>query len=195
MEGRFGEARELAARAAAILQDLGLWLRAWFVSETRGFVERLAGDLPAAERELREGYEGISKLEEQGYQSTVAALLAHVLIAQGRAEDAEAFIDEAAAAAADDDVTTGGETLCCKKFYEKQSHLTTEDAEVSKAREAKDLDFGFKTANDSNRLEIISVCSRSLAVKSRCRPRLLPSVPSAAKDFDIYEKRTKEDGI
>ena len=106
MQGRFDEARELAARAAAILQDLGLWLRAGFVSETRGFVERLAGDLPAAERELREGYEGISKLEEQGYQSTVAALLAHVLIAQGRAEDAEAFIDEAAAAAADDDVTT-----------------------------------------------------------------------------------------
>ena len=106
MEGRFDEARELAARAAAILQDLGLWLRAWFVSETRGFVERLAGDLPAAERELREGYEGISKLEEQGYQSTVAALLAHVLIAQGREEDAESFIDEAASAAADDDVTT-----------------------------------------------------------------------------------------
>ncbi|MGZ5294182.1 MAG: AAA family ATPase [Actinomycetota bacterium] len=106
MEGRFDEARELAARAAAIMQDLGLWLRAWFVSETRGFVERLSGDLPAAERELREGYEGIAKLEEQGYQSTVAALLAHVLIAQGREDDAEAFIDEAAAAAADDDVTT-----------------------------------------------------------------------------------------
>jgi class 3 adenylate cyclase/tetratricopeptide (TPR) repeat protein len=106
MESRFDEARELAARAAAILQDLGLWLRAWFVSETRGFVERLAGDLPAAERELREGYEGIAKLEEQGYLSTVAALLAHVLIAQGREFDAEPFLAEAATVAADDDVTT-----------------------------------------------------------------------------------------
>jgi tetratricopeptide (TPR) repeat protein len=106
MQGRFDEARELATRANEILQDLGLWLRAAFVSETRGFVERLAGDLEAAERALREGYDGIAKLEELGYQSTVAALLAHVLLALGRVEDAEAFVAEAAAAAADDDVTT-----------------------------------------------------------------------------------------
>jgi tetratricopeptide (TPR) repeat protein len=106
MQGRFDEARELAGRATAILEDLGMSLRAAFVSETRGFVERLAGDLEAAELALRDGYEGITALEEQGYQSTVAALLAHVLIARGRVEEADRLVQEAASVAADDDVTT-----------------------------------------------------------------------------------------
>ncbi|MEO8476525.1 MAG: adenylate/guanylate cyclase domain-containing protein [Actinomycetota bacterium] len=106
MQGRFAEARDLAAKAASILVDLGLWLPAAFASETRGFVERLAGDLEGAELALREGYEGIAKLEEQGYQSTVAALLAHVLLELGRIDEAERFMNEAAESASDDDVTT-----------------------------------------------------------------------------------------
>jgi class 3 adenylate cyclase/tetratricopeptide (TPR) repeat protein len=106
MQGRFDEAREQAARAASILEDLGMWLPAAFASETRGFVERLAGDPVGAEAALRAGYDVIARLEEQGYQSTVAALLAHVVIAQDRPDDAEPFIEEAAAAAADDDITT-----------------------------------------------------------------------------------------
>jgi thioredoxin-like negative regulator of GroEL len=69
-------------------------------------VERLAGDLEAAELALRDGYEGITALEEQGYQSTVAALLAHVLIALGRVEEADRLVQESASVAADDDVTT-----------------------------------------------------------------------------------------
>jgi class 3 adenylate cyclase/tetratricopeptide (TPR) repeat protein len=106
MEGRFDEARELARRASGILEDLGLSLRAAFVSETFGFIERLAGDAEAAERELRAGFDVIEKLGEQGYLSTVAALLAHSTLDQGRLDDAERFISASQIAAAEDDLTT-----------------------------------------------------------------------------------------
>src|SRR5205085_3371360 len=76
MEGRFDEARTSVTRAAAIMQDLGWSIRAAFTSETAGFVERVAGDPAASERELRGGYEVVEKLGEQGFLSTVAALLA-----------------------------------------------------------------------------------------------------------------------
>ena len=106
MEGRFDEARTSVARAAAIMQDLGWSLRAAFTSETAGFVERLAGDPAACERELRGGFALIEKLGEQGFLSTVAALLAHVILDQDRTGEAEEFVAASEAAAAEDDVAT-----------------------------------------------------------------------------------------
>jgi tetratricopeptide (TPR) repeat protein len=106
MQGRFDEARDLASRAKALLEDLGLWLRAAFASEASGFVETLAGDFAAAEGELRSGLEVIEKLGERGYLSTVAALLAHAVLAQGRLDDADAFIRMSDEAAAEDDLST-----------------------------------------------------------------------------------------
>jgi tetratricopeptide (TPR) repeat protein len=106
MQGRIDEGRELVRRAAGILADIGLPIRAAFASEAAGFVETLAGDDAAAERELRAGYETMEKLGERGYLSTVAALLAHSIAAQGRPEEAEAFCDLADEAGAEDDITT-----------------------------------------------------------------------------------------
>ena len=106
MQGRFDEAREQVDQAAEIMQDLGLWLRAAFTSETSGFVERLAGDPIASERALRAGFEVSEKLGEQGFLSTVAALLAHGILDQDRPEEAEGFIAASEAAVAEDDLTT-----------------------------------------------------------------------------------------
>jgi class 3 adenylate cyclase/tetratricopeptide (TPR) repeat protein len=106
MQGRFDEARELATRATDILQDLGLWLRAAYVSEALGFVERLAGDAAAAERALQAGYDVADKLGEQGYLSTAATLLAHAVLDQGRLDDADGFIVLGEEAGAEDDLTT-----------------------------------------------------------------------------------------
>ncbi len=106
MQGGFVEARAEAAEAAAILEDLGMLLRAAFVSETSAFVERLAGDVAASEWALLDGFAVIEKLGEQGFLSTVAALLAHRILDQGRLEDAERFIAASEGAAAEDDLTT-----------------------------------------------------------------------------------------
>ena len=59
------------------------------LSETLGFVERLAGDAAAAERALRAGYDIADKLGERGYLSTAATLLAHAVLDQGRLDDAD----------------------------------------------------------------------------------------------------------
>jgi ATP/maltotriose-dependent transcriptional regulator MalT len=106
MQGRFDEARELAERARAILEDLGLRLRASWVAETAGEIEVLAGDPAAAERELRRGFEAAAELGEQGFRSTVAASLAHALVDQGRWEEAQRYARLSEASAADDDMAS-----------------------------------------------------------------------------------------
>jgi predicted ATPase/class 3 adenylate cyclase len=106
MQGRFDEARTSVARAAEIMLDLGWSLRAAFTSETAGFVERLAGDLSECERKLRGGFEVMEKLGEQGFLSTVAALLAHALLDQDRLDEAERFVAASEAAVAEDDAGT-----------------------------------------------------------------------------------------
>jgi predicted ATPase/class 3 adenylate cyclase len=106
MQGRFEEARQRVGESTNILKDLGMWLRAAFVSETSAFVERLAGDAEASERELREGYDVLEKVGEQGFLSTAAALLSHEMLDQRREGDAEAFIAASEAAVAEDDLAT-----------------------------------------------------------------------------------------
>ncbi|HEU4355682.1 MAG TPA: adenylate/guanylate cyclase domain-containing protein [Actinomycetota bacterium] len=106
MQGSFDEARDLVRRSRGILEDLGMRLRAAFASDAAAFVEMLAGDPEAAERELRVGYERMERLGEQGYLATAAALLAHAVYAQGRTAIAEDLARDAERQAAEDDVTT-----------------------------------------------------------------------------------------
>jgi tetratricopeptide (TPR) repeat protein len=106
MQGRFDEARELVQRTRAIFEDFGLRLRSTFVSETAGAIEMLAGDAVAAEREWRAGFDAAVEMGEQGFQSTVAALLAHALLRQGRLEEAEEMVTLSERAGAEDDVST-----------------------------------------------------------------------------------------
>jgi class 3 adenylate cyclase/tetratricopeptide (TPR) repeat protein len=105
MQGRIDEGRELVRESAKILEDLGLKMRAVFVSEAAAFIEMLAGDHAAAERVLRVGYEETSGLD-LGYQSTAAALVAHPICAQGRLEEAEEFCRIAKEIGAEDDLAT-----------------------------------------------------------------------------------------
>jgi class 3 adenylate cyclase/tetratricopeptide (TPR) repeat protein len=106
MQGRFDEGRVLVQRSRELLLDLGLRLRAGFASEAAGFLEMLAGDPAAAERELRAGYEEIERLGERGYLSTGAATLAHVVWAQGRLDEADALSRTAEEVGAEDDLST-----------------------------------------------------------------------------------------
>ncbi len=106
MQGRFDEARELARRARGLYEDLGLRLRATFLSETSGAIEMLAGDPVAAERELRAGFDAAAEMGEQGFRSTVAALLAHALVEQGRLDEAEELAALSEKTGAEDDVST-----------------------------------------------------------------------------------------
>jgi class 3 adenylate cyclase/tetratricopeptide (TPR) repeat protein len=106
MLGRFDEGRALVAESARVLEDLGLRLRAAFVSDAAGYVETLAGDYAGAERALRAGYDTIEELGERAYLSTVSAMLSHAIRRQGRIEEAAMFCSLAEETGADDDITT-----------------------------------------------------------------------------------------
>ena len=104
MQGDFVRARDLYRTARALLEDLGAVVLAATVSLTSGPVELLAGDVEAAERELRRDYECLVELGELYNRPTVAGLLAQALYAQGRVEEAEELVTAAAEIAAEDDI-------------------------------------------------------------------------------------------
>jgi class 3 adenylate cyclase/tetratricopeptide (TPR) repeat protein len=110
MEGRFGKARTQIARAASVTDEFGLDLRGAGLAIVSGGVESLAGDLGAAEREFRRGYERFGELGETGYRSTTGAMLARVLVAQGRDAEAEQILDEVERMAQEDDVDAQART-------------------------------------------------------------------------------------
>jgi tetratricopeptide (TPR) repeat protein len=104
-QGRFAEARELVAAAAAAYEELGARLDAVSTAAFgRADIELLAGDDAAAESALREGYEALGNLGEIGYRASVAAMLARMLQARGHAAEADDLAREVEASASEQDL-------------------------------------------------------------------------------------------
>ena len=104
MRGNFERGRELYRRAHATFEELRLQVDAATVSLSSGHIERLAGDVAAAERELRRGYDELTRLGERYLLSSVTGYLAEAVVAQGRLDEAEALAQETAELAGEDDV-------------------------------------------------------------------------------------------
>jgi len=91
MQRRFAEARRLADQAGATFEASGARLTlAAAHSAMRAEIERLAGDLPAAEAILRGSCEELDAMGQRAYLAIRAAQLADVLCDQGRLEEAHA---------------------------------------------------------------------------------------------------------
>ena len=107
MRGRFAEARTKYLLSRAILDDLGWHFDAALTSAiASGPVELIAGDVTAAEAELRRDYDALAAMGERNYISTTAAFLAEALYRQGRDEEALAMTEQSEEIAAADDVAT-----------------------------------------------------------------------------------------
>ncbi|HWC14592.1 MAG TPA: adenylate/guanylate cyclase domain-containing protein [Actinomycetota bacterium] len=105
-EGNFEQARRLIARQRAIHMEMGLEMaRAWSVFEATK-VEMLAGDLAAAEAELRWSCETLRSKNEKAVLPTVLAVLADVRCTRGDIAEAERLVDHALQITVDDDVLT-----------------------------------------------------------------------------------------
>ena len=104
MRGDFDKARALYGQARSMLHDLGPSVTAASTSTESSRVEVLAGDLAAAERELRRDHAALIELGEQYYLSTVTAFLAGVLEARGELGEAEELSRSAEELADEDDV-------------------------------------------------------------------------------------------
>ena len=134
MEGRFDEARTHVARAKRITDEFGLELRSAGLAQFSGRVEALAGDLQAAEREFRQGYELLGELGETGFRSTTGVLLAEVLVAQGRDAEAELIVAEVGELAQEDDLDPQARTRAVRALLlERQGR---HDDALRLAREA-----------------------------------------------------------
>jgi ATP/maltotriose-dependent transcriptional regulator MalT len=106
MRGDFDLARTLAARARAILVDLGTSVLAASTSLESCQVEMLAGDPAGAERDLRPDYDALTALGERYLRSTVAADLGQAVYAQGRYDEALELSRVAEELTEQDDVTS-----------------------------------------------------------------------------------------
>jgi class 3 adenylate cyclase/tetratricopeptide (TPR) repeat protein len=104
MMGRFDAAREFLDVACRTLEDLGYVTQSSSLTQYDGFIEILAGDLARAEERLAFGLRRLEEMGEKAFVSSVAALLADVLLRQGRQEEAKRFVHRSQETAAPDDL-------------------------------------------------------------------------------------------
>jgi tetratricopeptide (TPR) repeat protein len=106
MRGNFEVARVRYRRGRALLEEFGYRFFAALISLDSALVEMLAGDLQAAERELRGDYRTLEKMGERNYISTTAGMLAEVLYRQGRYRESSELAGVCRELASPDDVTS-----------------------------------------------------------------------------------------
>jgi len=104
MNGDFENARSMYHRARSMLDDLGHSVRTAQSSSDLASIELLAGDPAAAESAMRVDYETVVRMGTTYFLSSMAAILARAVRAQGRDQEALELTRTAEAAAADDDV-------------------------------------------------------------------------------------------
>jgi ATP/maltotriose-dependent transcriptional regulator MalT len=104
MEGRFDEARELYTSSIAVYEEFGLRFRRAARALVGAQIEVFAGDLAAAEEELRTGYSMLEEMGESGVRSTLASLLADVIALRGNDAEADRFVEITRSTAAESDV-------------------------------------------------------------------------------------------
>jgi class 3 adenylate cyclase/predicted ATPase len=107
MLGDFDPARELYRREQEYLGALGPSRELASTSLDSGRVELLAGNLEAAEAELRRDDQELEGLHETYFRSTVSALLARVLLLAGKRNEADRYATIAQALTDQDDVDGG----------------------------------------------------------------------------------------
>jgi class 3 adenylate cyclase/tetratricopeptide (TPR) repeat protein len=103
MNGDVDTARTMCRDARAVLRDLGPGVRAASASFDLAFVELLAGDAAAAERELRPDCDLLEKMGETYFLSSMAATLALAVREQARDDEALEITRLAERTAAPDD--------------------------------------------------------------------------------------------
>ena len=134
MRGDFERARLLYRRSRASLEKFGYLFFAALTSLDSSLIELLAGDLTAAESELRTDYRRLEEMGERNYISTTAGLLADVLYRQGRYEESAEFAGVCEHLASPDDVASQFLWRCvCGKLRARQGEIGEAESLLSAA--------------------------------------------------------------
>lgn len=104
LDGDFDRARELYRQARGTLEDVGASVLAASTSFWLARIELLAGQPKAAEVVLREDYRRLQEIGEVFFRTTLGAMLAQAVYAQGRVDEAEALAVEVHEFASSDDI-------------------------------------------------------------------------------------------
>jgi len=161
MRANFPEARLRYRRSRALLEEFGWRLTAALTSIDSAVVEMLAGDLRAAEAELRKDYGTLDQMGERNYISTTAGLLAEVLYRQGRFPAAADFAARCRSLAAADDVSSQFLWRCVEaKLLARDGSHVRADALI---HEALDLigDSDFLDWQGNGFMDLAEVCRLS----------------------------------
>ena len=181
MSGRFAEARKHIEETRALARDLGLMWQAAVQELLSGYVELLAGDPVAAERDMRTAEQAFREIGEGWFLSTVAVDLPRAVYEQGRYDDASALleaIDEAPAPT--DREWQIKRTGVPARLLARRGQL--EEAEKL-ARE------GVALAADSEFLVLHADVLLDLAEVLRLGGRLEDAAATAAEAVSLYERK------
>jgi class 3 adenylate cyclase/predicted ATPase len=115
MQGSFDHARSLVGKGRALLEELGLDVEAARVDLEAWRVEMLAGDVDAAEREVRRAYDLLDAVGARYLLSTVAGSLAQTLLERGDAlEEADRLAERTRELTTEADVGTEALWRCLR---------------------------------------------------------------------------------
>jgi class 3 adenylate cyclase/tetratricopeptide (TPR) repeat protein len=160
MNGEIELARELYRQSQATLAELGSGIRSSNGSIDSSRVELLAGDLDAAERELRRDHEALLGYDETYFRSTIAAYLAQVLWLRGDPEEALRFAAEAEAIGEADDVLT----QVPLRTVRAKIMATRGDADGARRLAAEAVDLAAGTTDDELRAEALADLAEVLGI-------------------------------
>ena len=116
MQGAFDRARDHVTRARSLFEELGLDMDAARVGMEAGRTERLAGELDAAEAELRRSYAALEAVGEKYILSTIAGFLARTILDRGGslADAQQTYCDRSRELASDGDIATQALWRCAR---------------------------------------------------------------------------------
>jgi class 3 adenylate cyclase/tetratricopeptide (TPR) repeat protein len=176
MSARGERSRELYLESEEVLGELGRRIHLGGTHTYAGAAELLTGDPVTAEQELRRGFELLDSIHETGNLSTIAAVLAEALLAQGRVAEAVELTGLSEATASPDDVTSQvgwrcvrGRALARETDPGDAARLVAEAVAIAEETDSPNLRGSAYAAN----AEVLDLVGRSAdAVAARARARL-----------------------
>ena len=191
MDGRIDEAQVLSARSRELVDGLGPSNLAAALSDHTSRVALLAGDLAAAEAELRADYDVLEAMAEAYTRSTIAALLAQVLWREDRYDEAVRYSGIARELADVDDVYSQVLWRTVEAKHLAQSGRGEEG--VLLAREALELlhdsvDIELRADTLMDLAEILRLAGR----KNEQEPHLREALALYAEKGDVVRRASAE---
>ena len=184
MQGRFEAARSLISQAQALAEEQGLQvLLDSHIRPAEGWVELLAGDAAAAERALRPACEGLERVGELGFLSSIAPVLVDALFFQGRDEEAlrltERWTPERLTVPEDADAQVGWRRVRAKLLARRGDFAEAERL----AREAT------KIASGTDFLDVRAFAAADLAEVLRLAGRPKESAAAVQEAIRFHEQK------